>query len=36
MKLEGNLNVTWELSVYSDAEYVGDNGTRKSVNETLF
>ena len=29
MKPEGNLNVPWELCGYSDANYVGDNETRK-------
>ena len=31
MKPERNLNGTWELRGYSDADYVGDNNTQKSV-----
>ena len=29
MKPEVNLNLQWELCVYSDADYSGDNYTRK-------
>ena len=31
MKPDGNINEPWELSGYSDADYTGDNDTRKSV-----
>ena len=31
MKLDGNINGPWELRVYSDADYTGDNNTWKSV-----
>ena len=31
MKLEGEINLPQELCNYSDAEYVGDNNTQKSV-----
>ena len=31
MKLDGNINGPWELRVYIDADYAGDNDTQKSV-----
>ena len=31
MKPDGNMNGPWELHGYSDADYTGDNYTRKSV-----
>ena len=31
MKPDANINVPWELCVYSDADYAGDNDTQKSV-----
>ena len=30
-KPDGNISVPWELHGYSDADYAGYNGTRKSV-----
>ena len=31
MKLDVNINGPWELCIYCDADYVGDNDTNKSV-----
>ena len=31
MKPDGNINGPWEIRGYSDADYAGDNDTKKSV-----
>ena len=36
MKTDRNINGPWELSVYSDADYTGDNDSRKSVIGYIF
>ena len=30
-KSDGNINGPWEIRGYSDADYAGDNDTKKSV-----
>ena len=36
MKPDGNINGPWELRVYSDVDYTGDNESRKSVIGYIF
>ena len=36
MKPDGNINGPWELRGYSDADYTGDNDTRKTTTGYIF